>query len=378
MKVIHIVHGKANPTSANGISRVVYYLNKYERLAGIDSQIWAIVDGVKQHFSYQRDQFVTVECYPRVHLWGGHEIINAIRNEKDTIDLVHFHLIWFYDKNIIAKALKKIGIPFIITTHGTYSKPHAYTGKRLFAKWLYELNYLKMATECHILTPEEGTGLKNYGYNGRLFVAANGFEKNDLPTQINNNFFANQPFNNRLIISTVAVLRQDKNIDLIIKAISMLPENIQNQLAFVLIGPDYKGNAARYKTLAKKLNVEDCFYWIGPLYGDDKYNAMFSSDGYIMASDSEGFSMSIIDAMACGLPMVLTSGCNMKYLSDEKYYIMCEPYAQDIARAIFEYFELGDQRKNLGKNAKQILEKQLYWEEIVSEMIANYKRIIKG
>ena len=49
MKIIHIVHGKANPASANGISRVVYYLNKYERLAGIDSQIWAIVDGVKHH-----------------------------------------------------------------------------------------------------------------------------------------------------------------------------------------------------------------------------------------------------------------------------------------------------------------------------------------
>ena len=67
MKVIHIVHGKANPASANGISRVVYYLNKYEKLAGIDSQIWAIVDGQNGHSSYKRDEFVTVECFPRVH-----------------------------------------------------------------------------------------------------------------------------------------------------------------------------------------------------------------------------------------------------------------------------------------------------------------------
>lgn len=376
MKVIHLVHGKANPTSANGISRVVYYLNKYEKLAGIDSQIWAIVDGVKHHFSYQRDEYVTVECYPRVRIWGQKDIIKAFEKEKDSIDLVHFHLIWFYDKNIIAKALKKLNIPFIITTHGTYSKPHAFTGKRLIAKWLFELNYLKMAAECHILTPEEGTGLKKYGYNGRSFVAANGFEKNDLPTQINKNFFASQPFKNRLIFSTIAVLRQDKNIDLTIEAISMLPKNIQNQFAFVLIGPDYKGNAEKYKALAKKLNVEDCFYWIGPLYGDDKYNAMFSSDGYIMASDSEGFSMAIIDAMACGLPMILTSGCNMKYISDENFYIMCEPYAQDITRAILKFFELGEKRRILGEKAKFILEKDLYWEKIVPHMIANYKRII--
>lgn len=376
MKIIHIVHGKANPTSANGISRVVYYLNKYEKLAGIDSQIWAIVDGEKHHVTYQRDEYVTIECYPRVHFWSGHDIIKAIEKEKDTIDLVHFHLIWFYDKNIIAKALKKMGIPFIITTHGTYSTSHAYTGKRLLAKWLFELDYLKMATECHILTPVEGTGLKKYGYNGKCFVVPNGFEREDFPVNINRNFFLNTPFKNRTIISMVAVLRKDKNINLIIEAISLLPPKIQNQLAFVLIGPDYKGNAAKYKTLAKELDVEDCFYWMGPLYGEDKYNAMFSSDGYIMASDSEGFSMAIIDAMACGLPMILTSGCNMKYLSDEKYYIMCEPYAQDISRAILEYFNLGDKRKALGEKAKQILEKQLYWEKIVPVMIENYKRII--
>ena len=134
MKVIHIVHGKANPNEHNGISRVVYYLNKYEKLKGCDSQIWAIVDGVKSRFTHRRDEFVSVECFPRVWSpWGRHEIIQELLNNKDSIDLVHFHLIWFYDKNIIAGALKKAGIPFIITTHGTYSKPHAYTGKRLLS-----------------------------------------------------------------------------------------------------------------------------------------------------------------------------------------------------------------------------------------------------
>lgn len=132
----------------------------------------------------------------------------------------------------------------------------------------------------------------------------------------------------------ISVLRSDKNIDLIIRSISMLPDNRKKNLAFVLIGPDNKGNAARFEALAKELGVSDNFYWIGPLYKDDKYNAMLSSDGYIMASDSEGFSMSIIDAMACGMPMILTAGCNMKYLSNEPFYLMCEPYAQDISRSI--------------------------------------------
>lgn len=378
MKIIHIVHGKANPTSNNGISRVVYYLNKYEKLTGIDSQIWAIVDGVKHHETYQRDEFVTVECYPRVRPLGSNEIIRAIEREQTDIDLIHFHLIWFYDKNIIMNAIQRLGIRSVVTTHGTYSKPHAYTGVRIAARYLYELKYLSMATECHILTPEEGTGLMRYGYKGRSFVVANGFDEIDLPKKHRTDFFKEQPFSGRIILTMVAVLREDKNIDRIITAISILPKDIRDKLAFVLIGPDYKNNATRYKKLAKKLNVEDCFYWIGPLYNDDKYNAMYSSDGYIMASDSEGFSMAIIDAMACGLPMILTSGCNMKYLSDEKFYIMCEPYAQDLSRAIIDFVELGEKRKELGEKARKLLESKLYWSEIVKEMIKNYHRIINN
>ena len=379
MKVIHIVHGKANPTSANGISRVVYYLNKYERLAGIDSQIWAIVDGVKHHESFKRDEYVTVECFPRVTLWGGRDIIKQIEKKKDSIDIVHFHLIWFYDKNIIMKAVKRLGIRIVVTTHGTYSKPHAYTGVRIVARTLYELDYLNMADECHILTREEGTGLRKYGYKGKSFVAYNGYEPNDMPTgnRINRDFFKDYPFHNKTIITMVSVLRNDKNIDYIIQAISMLPKEKQEKLAFVLIGPDNKGNAVRFDKLAKDLGVKDSYYWLGPLYKDDKYNAMLSSDGYIMASDSEGFSMSIIDAMACSLPMILTAGCNMKYLSKDNFYLMCEPYPQDLARSIEVFLSDAHAMKIFGERAKKVLEENLHWKQIVKVMEENYKRIIK-
>lgn len=57
---------------------------------------------------------------------------------------------------------------------------------------------------------------------------------------------------------------------------------------------------------------------------------------------------------------------------------MCEPYAQDISRAILEYFKLGNKRLELGRKAKQILEEQLYWEKIIPNMIENYKRIINN
>lgn len=80
-----------------------------------------------------------------------------------------------------------------------------------------------MADECHILTREEGTGLRKYGYTGKSFVAYNGYEPGDMPSaeRANPDFFKDYPFHDKKILTMISVLRSDKNIDLIIRSISM-------------------------------------------------------------------------------------------------------------------------------------------------------------
>ncbi|HEY6872883.1 MAG TPA: glycosyltransferase family 4 protein [Geobacteraceae bacterium] len=376
MKVIHIVHGKANPKEHNGISRVVYYLNKYEKLKGCDSQIWAIVDGVKSHFTHRRDEFVTVECFPRVWTpFGKHEIINELIKNKDSIDLVHFHLIWFYDKNIIAAALKRAGIPFIITTHGTYSKPHAYTGKRLLAKWLFERNYLNMATELHAITREEGTGLQKYGYTGRSFVAYNGIELEEIPAARKDQYFADKTYRHKLKLIWVGVLREDKNLRSLIKAVALLPTEIRELFVCILVGPDYRGNAAKYLSLSAELGCRDNFDYVGPLYDQNKYDAIQSADAYVMPSFSEVFSLAMLDAMGCGKPCLATSGCGYNYFIKSDFFVACEPYPQDIARGLEELLARRDEWPTLGRNARRMVEEKFNWPTITDVMIENYARI---
>ncbi len=378
MNIVHITHGKANPHSHNGISRVVYYLNKYEKLKGCNSQIWAIVDNTKSHFSFRRDEFVSVECFPRVRTpFGKNEIIYELIKQKGSIDLVHFHLIWFYDKNIIASSLKKAGIPFIITTHGTYINPHAYTGKRLVAKWLYEVAYLNMATEIHAITPEEAAGLKKYGYKGKTFIVPNGIDIEEVPSKRDSNFFANKPYKDKTKFLWIGVLRSDKNLPSLIKAVSLLPESIKKEVIFILIGPDYKNNAKSYQKLINELGCYENFDYIGPLYGKEKYDAIESSDIFILPSFSEGFSLALLDAMACGKPCVVTEGCGVNSYIRDDFFISCPPSPEGISVAITKIFSIKEQWTYMGKNARRLIEEQLNWNKIVQKMIKHYERIIK-
>lgn len=379
MKIIHIVHGKVNPTGHNGISRVVYHLNKQEKLQGVDSEIWALVDDAKSHYTHKRDEFVNVECFPRVRLpWGTNEIIGRLVREKKCIGLVHFHLIWFFDKNIIAAALRKAGIPFIITTHGTYSKPHAYTGKRSLAKWLFEGNYLNMATEIHTITREEGTGLQKYGYRGRSFVAYNGIDLNEVPSKRSTDFFVDKDYRDKVKLIWVGVLREDKNLRGLIEAISLLPIALRDQLVCVLVGPDYKGNASKYMSLAQVLGCAANFDYIGPLYDQQKYDAMESADLFVMPSFSEVFSLAMLDAMACSKPCLVTTGCGYNYFIEDNFFVACEPYSQDIAYGIQEIFGKRDDWPQMGLNGRKAIEEKFNWRSISQVMISNYSRILKS
>ena len=377
MRVVHVVHGKANPDGHNGISRVVYNLNKHQRLIGSDSKIWAIVDGVRSRTTLVRDRFVSVECFPRVRVPWRADIVDELIGNRDHIDLVHLHLIWFLDKNIITAALRRAGIPVVVTTHGTYSTAHAYTGKRRLARYA-ELSYLADATEVHALTREEGTGLHRYGYDGPIYIAHNGVSMDEIPATRSRTYFDGKSYRDRCKLLWVGVLRRDKNIGALIRAISMLPTATRKALMVVLVGPDYQGNAARFRAQARDLGCEDSFDHIGPLYGQEKYDAIESADAYVMPSVTEGFSLSLLDAMACGKPTLVTSGCGMNYLADVAFNVRCEPYAQDIAFGISELLRRRDEWSTLGGNALRIVKEKLSWTAAAEQHLKHYSRIVRG
>lgn len=378
MHIIHIVHGKANPNGHNGISRVVYHLNRQERELGVDSEIWGLVDDARSHFSHKRDAHVTVECFPRVRLpFGRHEIIDRLMAEKDSIDLVHFHMIWFFDKNIIARALTRAGIPYIITTHGTYLNPHAMTGKRRLARVLYERAYLNAATEIHAITDEEARKLKDYGYRGPTFVAPNGIALDEVPKRRKNEALGDLPKPGVARFIWIGVKRADKNLASLIRAVALLPKGIRDQLVIYLLGPNYKNNEAEYAALAEELGIAENFRFLGPVYNQDKYDAIESADVHILPSLSEVFSLAMLDAMACAKPCLVTTGCGYDPWQKDDFFLSFVPTPEAIAAAIEKMFAQRADWLQMGKNARAVIERDLNWPAIARKMIENYARIVK-
>lgn len=378
MRIIHIVHGKVNPNGANGISRVVYFLNKYQKSQGFNSEIWAFVDGVNAHQTYKRDEFVTVEMFPRLTLFKrmNHPMLKKFLNEKNSIDIVHFHMIWFLDKNILANFLKKQNVPFVAMTHGTYSTPVSYKGKKQIARFLLEKPFLNKAREIHALTPEEESLLIKYGVTTPAFIVPNGMDIDQIPSMLSRNYFINKQYASKIKIGWIGVYREDKNLDLIVKAFHRLPEYIKKQCHFIFMGPDHKETKIKLIGLCKTYGCNDSFDFLDAVYFREKYEALNSFDVYIMASLSEGLSLAILDAMALGKPMVLTRGCNMTYYYRNDFYEMCECTPSSIANGIERIYNRRKDWDNMGHNAQQLIKDVFNWESVVKQLTCNYKRIL--
>ena len=174
MKIVLITHGKVNPDGHNGISRVVFNMNKYEKKLGADSEIWSVVDGIKEYTQVQRRDGVIIKCFPRVSVLLGKKslICKEIEKRKDEIDIFHFHMPWLYDKIVMAKTIRKVNKPYIVTGHSAYSINQKKSLKKTIGK-IYELPFLNRAAAVHAITVEEMTEFRNYGIDTRMFVVPN-------------------------------------------------------------------------------------------------------------------------------------------------------------------------------------------------------------
>lgn len=371
MRVILVTHGKVNPNGHNGISRVVYNLNKYEKQAGIQSEIWSVVDGIKEEMTIDRGNGVQVKCFPRVKnvLSISSKICKAIEEEKASIDLVHFHMPWMMDKLAIARMCNQCDIPYIVTGHSAYSGSQKQSWKMKLGK-KYEIPFLNRAAAVHAITREESTEFKKFGIKSDIFVIPNSIEDNS--DNINRTKSSNETIN----FLFMGELREQKNLSALIEAVSSLDDEYRKKIKIYIVGPDSRGNMKKLKDLMGTLQVEDSFEFTGGIFGAERNKYFEIADVYITPSRSEVISLSAIEAMSYGIPQISTRQSDVSYFYNERFFVMCENYAQDIGRAIQEMLDRKDEWEEMSINARRTYEKYFRWESNIVRFQNEYQRII--
>ncbi len=296
-------------------------------------------------------------------------------------DIIHINVCSFLglDALLIAKFLK---VPIIGTSHTPISEFIKYFPIR--TKWFEKLINHFIAwfyNRCNFVTgPSQFifTDMKKYGFKreGRpmsnlidvsSFAPVSAEKKAELKKQFNLPAFT---------ILYTGRLAEEKHIDVIIRAIGIVQEKIKD-VNLVITGRG--AEETKLKNLVTELKLEDKVKFVGMVSREDLISYYQASDIFVMASTAETQSISMIQAMAVGLPVVVVrAGALPEYVNDSNGYIFDIGDFKTLAERLIHLLENKMERENLGNGGISTASKFSIqeiagsWESLFKKVISEY------
>jgi len=177
----------------------------------------------------------------------------------------------------------------------------------------------------------------------------------------------------KIVLSFTAHLRPAKGHQYLLEAISKIKNQYTN-IVLLLIGEGVLRN--ELEALTRQLNIEDNVRFLG--YRTDIPDILSATDIYVHSSVEEGFGISIIEAMAVGLPVIATNvGGIPEIITNGENGILVPPEnPQALAEAISDLIEHPDKRKMFAEKGRQHITANFTNDIMAKKYMEVYRNII--
>jgi glycosyltransferase involved in cell wall biosynthesis len=268
-----------------------------------------------------------------------------------------------YHSQAARRAAIKNGVPYYVFIHGALDPWfRRYRVKHLKKKvyWkLFEHRVLRDADAVLFTTKEEQELARNafLPYDCRARVSGFGVGRPPGYGVMDRRpawraFAASHPsLNDRHYLLYLARIHEKKGLDLALRAFSATKTMLSNT-ALVVVGHGDERFVRNLKDLARSLGIEDDVIWTGALYNDDKWNVIRAADAYILPSHQENFGISVVESLACGVPVLISDKINIwrEVVSDAAGFVGSDTLSGTI-RNLEQWAVLSDHgRSEMGNN----------------------------
>jgi len=385
MNIVHFTSGRINPAAAKvGLANVIYWLALEQAKAG--HHVTVVVLPEKRDYENVVDPgFRIVEYAPPSR--AGFAIDPQFLKDLDTgalkVDIAHLHGVWSPIIVAIGSALRKRHIPYVVSSHGSFSP--GIRQKQRVRKWGFRVLFgsplVNHALFVHLHSEDETRDALDFGVTAPLFVAEQGFSRDAIPPQLVPEWLAQRFPQYQDSFKLLFLGRLDpwhKGIDRLLEAIAEVRVKFPSIVLF-LVGPKKRRYSAEIPELIARLGLHENVVLVGPLYDpQEKYSALASADLFVLTSRFEGFPLTVLEAMACGVPVLVTKGTNAGgMLAGDRAGIVCEGSPHEIADGICKAVAEPDALRSMAARG-QALVKTKTWEKTARFLLDEYARMLKG
>jgi glycosyltransferase involved in cell wall biosynthesis len=250
-------------------------------------------------------------CSPHLSRW--------ISERARQFDAIVIHGLWRYTSAGVWRGLRGLSVPYFVFPHGMldpYFK-HAFPWKHLQKSicWrLAERRVLRDARAVLFTCEQERRRARltfpSYACHERVVGLGIAQPGADAVAEKQAFLTAHPQLADTRMVLFLGRIHPKKGCDLLIRAFAGVAAH-DPSLRLVMAGPDECGWQAELQKLEQQLAVNRRVVWTGPLYGGLKWGAMRAADVFALPSHTENFGITVAEALACGLPVLISKEVNI-------------------------------------------------------------------
>ncbi len=171
------------------------------------------------------------------------------------------------------------------------------------------------------------------------------------------------------VLCTVAILKKQKGLEYLIKALSELKKYKDIKLLIA-------GSGVLLDELIKlvhRYDLDNKVFFLG--YRSDLGNILSGSDVFVLSSIQEGLPMSIIEALAVGLPVITTDvgGCSELVIDKENGIVINSKSSGELSNAILKLYENREELEKYTKINKERYKKYFSLDAMMNSHVQEYQ-----
>lgn len=180
---------------------------------------------------------------------------------------------------------------------------------------------------------------------------------------------------NDIVIGTIKSLEKNYCIDVLIEAFAIIKGDYGN-IKLLVVGDGTQRK--ELELLAEQENIKaDEIYFKGKVDHAEVCNYHNMIDIFVNISEYESFGVSVLEAMACEKPVIVTdTGGLAEIVNDESVGLKIPVRDVDALVSKLRYLiENRDTRENMGRQARKLVQEKYEWNENVLQMISIYNSL---
>lgn len=296
-------------------------------------------------------------------------------------DLVHIHALFSYAAVPASVLGRKRGVPYIVRPLGTLNRFGMETRRPRLKRLSYRLierRILAGAARVHYTSEAERSEAAALGAPGRAVVIPHGIELEDFQRLAPRGWIRRRAphLAGRTIILFLSRIDPKKGLDLLLPAFARLRAQ-QPDVALVIAGDGEREFVGTLKAEAMRLGIDADVYWPGFLDGDEKLAALADADLFVLPSYSENFGLSVVEAMASRLPVVISNEVAIhQEVAAGQAGLVTSCQVPSLTVALASLVADAGLRERLGQAGRRLVESRFSAEAMTAAVLGMYHEIL--